>query len=70
MVPKASHTAVKRNQLKRRLRELVRLKMLPSLAPVDVVIRAGRHTYEASFVILSDEIDRVRSELPSVAGTE
>ncbi len=69
-MPKAGQTAVRRNRLKRQLRELVRVRMLRTLAPVDVVIRAGRHTYDASFVVLTAEIDRVGAELPRAAGTE
>lgn len=69
MVPKANHTAVRRNRLKRQLRELVRLRLLRVLPPLDVVIRAGRHTYDASFAVLGDEVERVRATLARPLGT-
>lgn len=51
-MPKHQHTAVDRNRLKRRVRELVRVELLPSLrtgSAVDMVIRAEREAYRASF---------------------
>lgn len=62
-MPKANQTAVRRNRLKRQLRELVRLRLLRALPPLDVVIRASRHTYGASFDTLGDEVERVRATL-------
>jgi ribonuclease P protein component len=46
-VPKYSHSAVDRNRVKRRLREIVRLHVLPTLPNVDVVVRALPSAYEA-----------------------
>lgn len=60
-MPKFNRTAVERNRLKRRLRELTRLNLLRALPAVDVVIRARRETYDAPFATLTQEIDRVRS---------
>lgn len=51
-MPKHQHTAVDRNQLKRRVRELVRLELLPSLrarAAADLAIRAQSEAYGATF---------------------
>jgi RNase P protein component len=57
VVPRHQHTAVDRNQLKRRLRELVRVELLPSLralpaapphASLDISIRARRDAYAAT----------------------
>jgi ribonuclease P protein component len=49
VVPKRGRTAVARNQLKRRLRELVRLHLLPNVQAADFVIRAREQAYMASF---------------------
>lgn len=68
MVPKANHTVVRRNRLKRQLRELVRLRLLRALPPLDLVIRASRHTYDASFAMLGDEVERVRATLAPSSG--
>ena len=38
-----------RNRVKRRLRELVRLHLLPRAEPIDFVIRARSEAYSASF---------------------
>ena len=57
VVPKYKHTGVARNQLKRRLRELVRTRLLPTLPPGDVVIRPNPAAYGASFAQLTAELD-------------
>ena len=62
VVPKHRQTAVRRNQLKRRLRELVRLRLLPGLVEGAVVIRARAEAYGASFAELARQIERVRRE--------
>jgi ribonuclease P protein component len=60
VVPKHRHNAVRRNRLKRQLREIVRVEVLPRLAAAqpstDVLVRARREAYEASFVRLKDEL--------------
>lgn len=56
VVPKRARTAVDRNRLKRQLRELVRLHILPMLQPVDVAIYARVEAYDASFAELQLEI--------------
>jgi ribonuclease P protein component len=55
---------VQRNRLKRRLRELARLRLLRTLPAVDVVIRTRREAYAATFEALAADVDRVGSELP------
>lgn len=67
-MPKASHTAVRRNRLKRQLRELVRLRLLRALPPLDVVIRTSGHTYDASYAALGEEVERVRATLSPALG--
>ncbi len=67
VVPKATQSSVKRNLLKRRLRELVRLRLLPQLASVDVVIRAARQAYDVKFTELADEVEVARAGLTTKA---
>ena len=48
-----------RNRLKRRLRELVRIELLPALGnrpSTDIAIRARRESYAAEFAALRDDI--------------
>ena len=59
IVPRFKHSAVARNQVKRRLRELVRLQILPTGMLVDVVVRIRPEAYVASFDELSLDIRRL-----------
>ena len=60
IVPKHRRNSVERNKLKRRLREVLRLEVLPRLisheAPVDVLVRARREAYNATYDQLHDEL--------------
>ena len=59
VVPRHRQSAVDRNRLKRRIRELVRIDLLPALkarTPVDVVIRARIDAYAAGFAALRADI--------------
>ena len=57
IVPRHAHTAVRRNRLRRQLREIGRREVLPALsAPLDVGLRARPPAYEASFETLRREI--------------
>ena len=60
VVPLHRHSAVERNQLKRRLREIARLELLPRLdgltLPQDVLLRARREAYDVDFGRLRDEL--------------
>jgi len=58
-VPRYSHSAVDRNLVKRRLREIVRLDVLPILPNVDVVVRALPSAYVAGFAELREQCARV-----------
>jgi ribonuclease P protein component len=59
IVGKHGHTIVERNRLRRRLRELVRLKILTVTKARDIVVRAFPSAYDSSFDQLSKEIDEV-----------
>jgi ribonuclease P protein component len=69
VVPKHHHSAVERNRLKRRLRELVRLELLPLIRSraVDVAIRARREAYDSSFDLLRRDIHRIVDHLTTTA---
>ncbi len=57
IVPKHRHSIVERNRLKRRLREIVRQDILPSVSvAADIVVRVGPRAYEASFETLRTEL--------------
>jgi ribonuclease P protein component len=59
VVPRHQQSAVDRNRLKRRLRELVRLELLPTLRTrpaADVAIRARREAYAADVPALRRDI--------------
>lgn len=70
IVPRHKHSAVDRNRLKRRLRELVRTRLLPGAPPVDVVFRARRDAYEATFAQLQADIERAGTQLERVFRSE
>jgi ribonuclease P protein component len=62
VVPRHKHSAVDRNRLKRRLRELVRTRLLPALRTrpaIDLSVRARREAYEAAFDGLRRDIDTI-----------
>ncbi len=67
IVPRFGHTAVERNVVKRRLRDLARRDVLPALAACDVVIRATPGAYAASHETLRSALQRVMPQLPSRA---
>jgi ribonuclease P protein component len=56
---------VERNRVKRRLREVSRTRLLPTLAGVagDVVIRARPEAYAASFEALVRQLERAAREV-------
>jgi ribonuclease P protein component len=62
-VPRFKHSAVDRNRLKRRLRELSRLRLLPADVAADVVLRIRPDTYGASFEALTADVDRALTQL-------
>ena len=56
IVPRFQFTAVARNRLRRRLREILRRDALASLPAVDLVVRAKRSAYSAGFSALRAEL--------------
>lgn len=69
-MPRFRQTAVKRNRVKRRLRELARLRLLPALAAgpaADVVLRVTPPAYAAPFDALAAEVERAIRQLVPLA---
>lgn len=56
VVPRFGETAVARNRLRRRVREILRRELLASLPAVDLVVRARRTAYAAGFAELRAEL--------------
>lgn len=69
VVPKHRNRVVDRNQVKRRLREIGRRELLPRLREVgeswDILVRARREAYGASYQQLRRELIEVAEELCS-----
>jgi len=63
IVPRYQFTAVARNRLRRRLREILRRGLIATFAAVDVVVRAKRVAYAASFATLHAELTDAGSRL-------
>lgn len=64
VVPKRGRTTADRNKLKRRLREIIRVHVLPDLQPLDIAIYARAEAYDASFAVLHiDVVEGVRRML-------
>ena len=57
VVPRHGQTAVARNRLRRRLREILRGRVLPTLSPLDLVVRTRASAYRARFHELAADID-------------
>jgi ribonuclease P protein component len=56
IVPKHGRSIVERNQLKRRLREIVRQNILQRIPSVDMIVRARPEAYSATFASLEREL--------------
>ncbi len=67
IVPKHRHNAVARNLVKRRLRELLRLELLPVLhalvPPLDVVVRVSPLAYTRPYEALAVELRQAIARL-------
>ena len=69
VVAKHGHTIVERNRLRRRLRELVRLQLIPAAGSVDIVLRTLSTAYGASFDQLANEVNVLSLSLSSPAAS-
>ena len=63
VVPRFKHSAVARNQIKRRLRELARLELLPAGLIVDVVLKIRPEAYGATYINLAADIAQTLRQL-------
>ena len=63
VVAKYGHTVVKRNRLRRRLRELARVLLIPKLSGLDLVIRSLPSAYAADFKELAAEVQQIQLKL-------
>ena len=63
VVPRYKQSAVARNRLKRRLRELSRIHLLPADLAADLILRIRPDAYEASFEGLTSDIMRALDQL-------
>jgi ribonuclease P protein component len=57
-VPRHGRSVVERNRLRRRLREFARRRLLPQLAPMDLVIRSRQEAYRSEFPELASDLDQ------------
>lgn len=63
IVPLHGRGAVARNRLKRQLRNLVRIELLPLLCPVDIVIRCQASAYACTYALLREQILKSRKQI-------
>lgn len=70
IVPRYGHSAVERNRLKRRLREIARYELLPLGLILDIVLRCLEPAYAAGFEELRDTIRRIGAQLARTGGLE
>ena len=56
IVPKFQSSAVARNRLRRRLKELWRRELMGTVPDWDVVLRARREAYQATFDALREQL--------------
>lgn len=59
VVPKYRQRIVARNRLKRRLRELARMRLLPVIGQFDLLLRAKPGAYRSTFEELTSDIDSI-----------
>ena len=67
VVPKHRHKVVARNRVKRRLRELVRTSLLPTLGRIDLLIRAKPEAYGSTFNELTADITQIGNWASGIA---
>jgi ribonuclease P protein component len=67
VVPKHGQNIVDRNRTKRRLRELIRLRLLPVIGRVDLLVRAKPEAYHSSFDELARQVEAIASWTAEIA---
>ena len=68
VVPKYKKNVVERNRVKRRLRELARIRLLPVLGNMDLLIRAKPSAYDSGYPELASEVDQIAGMVSSLVG--
>ena len=63
IVPRFHRSAVARNRVKRRLRELSRTRLLPADLPAEIVMRIRPEAYRATFSALEADMGRILAQL-------
>ena len=63
IVPRYGSTAVARNRLRRRLREIARRRIMPGLQSLDLVLRSRPDAYEVPFEALVGDLEAWRHSL-------
>jgi ribonuclease P protein component len=67
VVPKCGRNIVDRNRTKRRLRELVRIRLLPVIGRVDLLVRAKPQAYRSTFDQLTAQVDTIATWVAGIA---
>lgn len=66
-MPKHGRSAVERNTLKRRLREIMRTRILPGAPSIDLVLTARPSAYRLTFEQLTTLGEHIRREAERIA---
>ena len=69
IVPRHHQSAVARNRVKRRLREIARLELIPQLrqrTPLDIVVRAAPEAYGATYKALETDLQELARRVMAV----
>lgn len=65
-MPRHGQSAVDRNRLKRRLREVLRTEVLPAIDAVDLILRAAPRAYDLPFELIREEVGAALRRLPAL----
>lgn len=63
IVQRQGQTGVARNRLRRRLRELARRLLLPTLGPIDIILRSRVPAYRSDIDHLASDLEQWRRTL-------
>lgn len=63
IVPRHGQSAVNRNRLKRRLREILRTTVLSASRGIDLIVRAAPRAYDLSFDAIRTEVGDATARL-------